>query len=47
MAETNDFTLKIITPDRVFYEKPVKMVEFNTVEGAVSYTHLTLPTIGG
>ena len=33
MAETNDFTLKIITPDRVFYENPVKMVEFNTVEG--------------
>ena len=35
MAETNDFTLKIITPDRVFYEKPVKMVEFNTVEGDI------------
>ena len=35
MAETNDFTLKIITPDRVFYEKPVKMVEFNTVEGEI------------
>ena len=35
MAETNDFTLKIITPDRVFYEKPVKMVEFNTEEGEI------------
>lgn len=35
MAETNDFTLKIITPDRVFYENPVKMVEFNTVEGEI------------
>ena len=35
MAETNDFTLKIISPDRVFYEKPVKMVEFNTVEGEI------------
>lgn len=35
MAETNDFTLKIITPDRVFYEKSVKMVEFNTVEGEI------------
>lgn len=35
MAETNDFTLRIITPDRVFYEKPVKMVEFNTVEGEI------------
>lgn len=35
MAETNDFTLRIITPDRVFYENPVKMVEFNTVEGEI------------
>ena len=35
MAERNDFTLKIITPDRMFYEKPVKMVEFNTVEGEI------------
>ncbi len=35
MAETNDFTLKIITPDRVFYEEPVRMVEFNTVEGEI------------
>lgn len=35
MAETNDFTLKIITPDRVFYENPVRMVEFNTVEGEI------------
>ena len=33
MAE--DFTLKIITPDRVFYEAPVKMVEFNTTEGEI------------
>lgn len=35
MAEINDFTLKIITPDRMFYENPVKMVEFNTVEGEI------------
>lgn len=35
MAETNDFILKIITPDRMFYENPVKMVEFNTVEGEI------------
>ena len=33
MAE--DFTLKIITPDRVFYEAPVQMVEFNTTEGEI------------
>lgn len=35
MAETNDFTLKIITPDRLFYEGPVKMVEFDTIEGEI------------
>lgn len=35
MAEKNDFTLRIITPDRMFYEGPVKMVEFDTVEGEV------------
>lgn len=30
-----DFTLKIITPDRVFYEGNASMVEFNTTEGEV------------
>ncbi len=35
MAETNDFILKIITPDRLFYEGPVKMVEFDTIEGEI------------
>lgn len=35
MAEKNDFTLRIITPDRMFYEGSVKMVEFDTVEGEV------------
>ena len=35
MAEKNDFTLRIITPDRLFYEGAVKMVEFDTVEGEV------------
>ena len=33
MAE--DFTLKIITPDRIFYEGTVQMVEFNTTEGGI------------
>lgn len=33
MAE--DFTLKIITPDRIFYEGTVQMVEFNTTEGEI------------
>lgn len=36
MAEDNrNFMLKIITPDRVFYEDQVSMVEFNTIEGEV------------
>lgn len=35
MAEENRFTLKIITPDRVFYEGQVSMVEFNTTEGEI------------
>ncbi|MCI8935544.1 MAG: ATP synthase F1 subunit epsilon [Lachnospiraceae bacterium] len=35
MADNNLFTLKIITPDRVFYEGPVSMVEFNTTEGEI------------
>ena len=35
MAEDNRFVIKIITPDRVFYEGQADMVEFNTVEGEV------------
>jgi F-type H+-transporting ATPase subunit epsilon len=34
MAE-NTFALKIITPDRVFYEGDAVMVEFNTTEGEI------------
>ena len=33
MADT--FALRIITPDKVFYEGDVEMVEFNTTEGGV------------
>ena len=33
MAEGNQFELKVITPERVFFEGPVTMVEFNTTEG--------------
>lgn len=29
------FKLRIITPDRVFYEGEVDMVEFNTTEGEI------------
>lgn len=35
MADDRNFILKIITPDRVFYEEEVSMVEFNTIEGEV------------
>ena len=30
-----EYTLRIITPDRVFYEGTVDMVEFNTTEGEI------------
>lgn len=35
MAEEKGFKLRVITPERVFYENTVEMVEFNTVEGEV------------
>ena len=35
MADKNGFLLRIITPDRVFYENQVDMVEFNTTEGEI------------
>ncbi len=35
MAEGTKLYLKIITPDREFYEGDVDMVEFNTIEGEV------------
>ena len=35
MSDKNGFLLRIITPDRVFYENQVDMVEFNTTEGEV------------
>lgn len=35
MAEDRNFFLKIITPERVFFEEEVSMVEFNTTEGEI------------
>ena len=35
MSQVRDFTLRIITPERVFYEGRAKMVEFNTTEGQI------------
>lgn len=44
MADNNLFSLKIITPDRVFYEGPVSMVEFNTTEGEIGIYKKHVPT---
>ncbi len=35
MADERAFRLKIITPDRVFFDEEVVMVEFNTTEGEI------------
>lgn len=35
MADDRKFKLKIITPERVFYDADVEMVEFNTTEGEI------------
>lgn len=47
MADNNSFQLRIITPDRVFYEGEVDMVEFNTTEGRVGILpgHIPLTVI--
>ncbi len=43
MAENNCFTLKIITPNRVFYEGKAEMVELNTSEGEIGVLPGHLP----
>ena len=47
MAVNNSFNLRIITPDRVFYEGEVEMVEFNTTEGQIGVLpgHIPLTVI--
>ena len=47
MAEDRQFTLRIIAPDRIFYEGPVDMVEFNTTEGEIGILpgHIPLTVI--
>lgn len=35
MENDRSFKLKVITPERVFYEGDVNMVEFNTTEGEI------------
>ena len=44
MADQNLFTLKIVTPDRVFYQGEVSMVEFNTTEGEIGVLQGHVPT---
>ena len=44
MADNNLFTLRIITPDRVFFEGEVSMVEFNTTEGEIGIYKKHVPT---
>lgn len=47
MADNNSFKLRIITPDRVFYEGEADMVEFNTTEGEIGVLpgHIPLTVI--
>lgn len=47
MADNNSFLLRIITPDRIFYENQVEMVEFNTTEGEIGVLpgHIPLTVI--
>ena len=42
-----EFTLYIVTPERVFFEGPVDMVEFNTTEGEIGVLpgHIPLTVI--
>ena len=42
-----EYRLRIITPDRVFYENQVEMVEFNTTEGEIGVLpgHIPLTVI--
>lgn len=47
MAEDKSLTLRVITPERVFYEGSVDMVEFNTTEGEIGVLpgHIPLTVI--
>lgn len=43
MAE-NTFKLKVITPERTFFDEQVEMVEFNTTEGEIGIYKNHVPT---
>lgn len=42
--DNNTFELKIITPEREFYDEQVEMVEFNTTEGQIGIYKNHVPT---
>ncbi len=44
MSDNNRFLLKVITPERVFYDGEVSMVEFNTTEGEIGVYKNHIPT---
>ena len=44
MADGNMFRLKIVTPDRIFYEGKVSMVEMNTTDGEIGVYPQHVPT---
>lgn len=47
MADNQNIHLRIITPDRIFFEGDVDMVEFNTTEGEIGVLpgHIPLTVI--
>ena len=45
MAEEEKLSLEVVAPEKMVMSKTVDMVTISGTEGAVSYTHLTLPTI--
>ena len=47
MADKKSLLLRIITPDRIFYEGQAEMVEFNTTEGEIGVLpgHIPLTVI--
>ena len=47
MAENNGYRLRVVTPERIFYEGDVEMVEFNTTEGQIGVLpgHIPLTVI--
>ena len=43
MSDNDLFDLRVVTPERVFYEGKVRMVEFNTTEGEIGIDKNHIP----